>query len=118
MKSCSTLGLNCMIYDFMRLILFFDLPVATKKDRHNYAVFRKYLIKQGYKMIQFSIYSKIFSNLDAVNNHIKILKKNLPQDGSIRAMVVTEKQYSRMLILVGSKTFFEEQENMDTLIEL
>ena len=107
-----------MIYDFMRLIVFFDLPTLTKDDRHQYAVFRKYLIKQGYNMIQFSIYSKIFSNADAVNNHLKMIAKNVPKDGSVRAMSVTEKQYAKIVILLGSKTLMEERENMSSLIEL
>ena len=102
----------------MRLILFFDLPVTTKTDRHNYSVFRKYLIKQGYLMIQYSVYSKIFNNMDAVEHHIKQLKKNLPKDGSIRAMTVTEKQYSKILILVGGLSLNEEQSNLDTVIKL
>ncbi len=102
----------------MRLLLFFDLPVATKTDRHNYSVFRKYLIKQGYMMIQYSVYSKLFNNMDAVEQHIKQLKKNLPKDGSIRAMSVTEKQYSKILILLGGVTLSEEQTNMDTVIKL
>ena len=45
-----------MIYDFMRLILFFDLPVVSKEDRRIYATFRKYLIKNGYIMMQTSVY--------------------------------------------------------------
>lgn len=107
-----------MIYDFMRLILFFDLPVITKSDRHAYSVFRKYLLKQGYLMMQYSVYSKIFNNQEAVENHIKILKKNVPKDGSIRAMMVTEKQYSKIIILLGVKSVNEEMINMDTVIKL
>lgn len=47
-----------MIYEFMRLILFFDLPVTTKKDRKTYAQFRKYLIQNGYMMMQYSYTAK------------------------------------------------------------
>lgn len=107
-----------MIYNFMRLIVFFDLPVITKADRHAYSLFRKYLIKQGYLMIQYSVYSKIFNNTDAVQNHLKILKKNVPKDGSIRAMIVTEKQYSRMVILLGGITINEEISTVDSVISL
>lgn len=102
----------------MRLIVFFDLPVVTKTDRHAYSVFRKYLIKQGYLMIQYSVYSKLFNNMEAVENHIKTLKKNLPKSGSIRAMTVTEKQYSKILILLGGVSLEEESMNMDTVIVL
>ena len=69
-----------MTYDFMRLILFFDLPVVTKKDRRNYNVFRKYLIKNGYLMMQYSVYCKIFANREAAVKHVNILKKNVPDD--------------------------------------
>lgn len=102
----------------MRLIVFFDLPVITKSDRHAYSVFRKYLIKQGYMMMQYSVYCKIFNNMDAIENHIKNLKKHIPKDGSIRAMSVTEKQYSKIVILLGGKTLNEEITNMDPVIKM
>ena len=54
-----------MIYNFVRLILFFDLPMTTKKERKIYANFRKYLIKNGYMMMQFSVYCKIYRNFAA-----------------------------------------------------
>jgi len=93
-----------MIYDFMRLILFFDLPVVTKQERKIYTDFRKYLIKNGYIMIQFSVYSKIFNNKDAAVNHIKMLNRNVPVVGHIRLMLVTEKQYAKTIIIVGGKS--------------
>lgn len=98
-----------MIYNFMRLILFFDLPVVSKKDRRIYSDFRKYLIRNGYIMIQYSVYSKIFANRDSAVNHIGVLKNNLPKKGSVRTMLVTEKQYTKMEILVGEKSKLEEK---------
>jgi len=88
----------------MRLILFFDLPMITKKDRKRYSDFRKYLIKSGYMMLQFSVYARIFNNRDAANNHLNILKNDVPDEGHIRVMMVTEKQYSKMLIIIGGKS--------------
>ena len=52
----------------MRLMLFFDLPVKTKKERRVYANFRKYLISKGYMMIQYSVYVKIFANKVRLNH--------------------------------------------------
>ena len=49
----------------MRLILFFDLPMTTKEEVKIYTRFRKYLIKNGYMMMQFSVYCKIFPNREA-----------------------------------------------------
>mgnify|MGYP000422429312 FL=1 len=59
----------------MRIIVFFDLPVITAKSRRDYYNFRKYLIKNGYMMMQFSVYCKIFPNREAAVKHVNILKK-------------------------------------------
>jgi len=72
-----------MIFDFMRVILFFDLPVITRNDIRTYSLFRKKLISSGYIMLQYSVYSKIFNNRDAAVNHISALKKDLPKKGSL-----------------------------------
>lgn len=107
-----------MIYDFMRLILFFDLPMVTKSDIRVYNHFRKYLIKNGYIMMQFSVYCKLFGNRDAAVKHINTLKQNLPTDGQIRTMLITEKQYSRIAILVGGISNQESVVNSDAFIKL
>lgn len=99
--------------DFMRVILFFDLPTLTKKDRREYSLFRNKLIKNGYMMLQFSVYSKICSNRDSAIKHISKMKKELPKQGSIRIMMVTEKQYASIEIIVGGKSKLEEQITID-----
>ncbi|WP_242862606.1 CRISPR-associated endonuclease Cas2 [Clostridium colicanis] len=88
---------------FMRLIVFFDLPVVKKRDRQEYQKFRRFLINDGYNMIQFSVYSRICNGIDGVNKHIARLNNNLPPRGSVRFLQVTEKQYSEMKFLVGSQ---------------
>ena len=85
----------------MRLIVFFDLPVVKKKDRKEYQQFRRFLLNDGYMMIQFSVYSRICNGIDGVNKHLNRLNKNLPAKGSVRYIQVTEKQYSEMKFLVG-----------------
>lgn len=107
-----------MIYEFMRVLVFFDLPVITKKDRYEYSLFRKKLIEKGYIMLQFSVYSKMFNNRDAATKHISSLKMDLPKKGSIRIMMLTEKQYSSMEILVGGKSRQEEKITIDPFILL
>lgn len=96
----------------MRLILFFDLPMKTKKDRKVYTQFRKYLISKGYLMLQYSVYSKIFANRDSVMNHKSVLKKECPKKGQIRILMLTEKQYSKMEVILGGKS---KQENVITI---
>ena len=100
----------------MRLLLFYDLPMNSKRNQRVYSNFRKYLIKNGYMIIQYSIYSKIFSNRDSAIKHISVLKNNLPDKGSVRTMLVTEKQYARMQILVGNKSKMEEQITPDSFL--
>lgn len=90
-------------YRFMRIILFYDLPVLSDAEIRRYTRFRKYLLSQGYTMMQYSIYSKIFPNRDTVKWHVQDLERNLPPDGSVMAMLVTEKQYQSIKCLVGSK---------------
>ena len=107
-----------MIYDFMRLILFFDLPVVTKQDRRNYNKFRKYLIQNGYLMMQFSVYCKIFANREAAVKHVNILQRNVPSEGNVRILMVTEKQYSKIAILVGGKSLQEEVVSSDSFIKI
>lgn len=94
---------------FMRILVFFDLPMLNKKEKRAYSRFRRFLINDGYDMLQLSVYSRITRNHDDANKHLQRLKSNLPPEGSIRAMIVTEKQYASMHILLGTRTFSEEQ---------
>lgn len=107
-----------MIFDFMRVILFFDLPMVLKKDVKSYNQFRKYLIQNGYVMMQFSVYSKIFNNRESATNHISTLKRSIPLKGHIRIMLVTEKQYSNIEILVGGKSSQEKIITIDPYMKL
>ena len=74
---------------FMRIILFFDLPMITEDDKRIYTRFRKELVRNGYMMLQFSVYSKICTNREAAVNNILKIKKNVPEKGSIRILLVT-----------------------------
>ena len=66
-------------YRFMRVILFFDLPVTTPEGRQNYNKFRKFLIRNGFLMLQESVYSKLALNEAAVNAIKENVKKNQPE---------------------------------------
>ncbi len=95
----------------MRMILMFDLPVKTKKDRYIYSKFRNYLIKRGFYSLQYSVYSKIFANREAAQAEKNSIRKVVPERGNIRIMIVTEKQYASIEIIVGGKS---NQENLIT----
>ncbi len=89
---------------FMWLFVFFDLPVTEKIERHRAAKFRNFLLKDGYMMIQFSVYARICNGQDRVDKHVQRLNANLPEKGSVRVMQITDKQYERMKTLVGKRT--------------
>ena len=91
-----------MTYRFMRMILFFDLPVDTMQGRREYTRFRKFLLKSGFMMLQESVYCKLALNQTVVDAVTETVRKNRPPDGIVQLLTVTEKQYSRMEYIVGS----------------
>ena len=99
-------------------MVFFDLQVKTKAQRKQYTEFRKYLINEGYTMVQYSVYSRTVRNSDDAAKYVDRIRKNLPPEGSVRVMTVTEKQYASMEILVGEKWKQEDLLDSRHLIEL
>ena len=89
-----------MSYRFMRIVLFFDLPTLTEKNRKEYTRFRKFLIKMGFMMLQESVYVKLALNATTTNTLISNLEKNKPEEGLIQILLVTEKQYSKLYMLL------------------
>lgn len=86
----------------MRMFIFFDLPVITTENRRNYARFRKFLIKNGFIMMQESVYCKMVINQTAVNTVMSNIKSNKPPDGLVQVLNVTEKQFEKMEFITGS----------------
>lgn len=84
----------------MRMLVMFDLPTGNKKERRSYAEFRKFLIKDGYHMEQFSVYSRVLLSRDSADAHLKRLKANLPAAGAVTVLTLTEKQYESREVLV------------------
>lgn len=92
----------------MRLVVLFDLPVKTKKQRHDATAFRNFLLKDGYYMLQYSVYVRVCNGADAVQKHRARLQGHLPDNGAVRVMVITEKQYESIEILVGNLTMADQ----------
>ncbi|MBQ2712727.1 MAG: CRISPR-associated endonuclease Cas2 [Clostridia bacterium] len=86
---------------FMRILVFFDLPVATKIQRTVATRFRNFLLKDGYHMVQFSVYARVCNGMDDVEKHKRRLNLNLPPNGSVRMLIITERQYESIAVLVG-----------------
>lgn len=92
-----------------RLIVLFDLPTAGKAERKAASGFRKDLIGNGFCMMQYSVYSRHCSTDAVVQTHISRLRRYVPSKGSVRILVITEKQFERMEILVGEATENEKR---------
>lgn len=91
-----------MSFRFMRIIVFFDLPVESVSDKKEYRRFRKFLINEGFIMMQESIYTKLALNSSVIESIKKRLIVNKPLKGIVQSLVVTEKQYANIDIIVGS----------------
>lgn len=87
----------------MWVLVFFDLPTDTKKDRKNYAQFRKQLVKDGFSMFQFSIYTRCCPSRENADVHMKRVKKLLPQKGYIGILCITDKQFGSMELFQSTK---------------
>ncbi len=85
----------------MRVLVFFDLPVVTSEQRREYAKFQKFLFKNGFLMLQESVYCKLALNGSGVNGIVDSVHKNKPEEGLIQLLTVTEKQYAKMDIILG-----------------
>lgn len=103
---------------YMRLLVFFDLPVETAYQRKQYRLFRKHLIKEGYLMLQESVYAKLVVNDGAANGAISRLRKHKPPEGLVQVLQVTEKQFSTMVYITGSRASYEEVDTMEEFLVL
>lgn len=93
----------------MRVIVCFDLPTLTDVDRRNYRKFRKFLIKDGFAMLQESVYTKLTMNREQLTNCQNRLEANKPVSGNIIVLPIPEKTFANMKFLVG--------ENKNTLVQ-
>jgi len=67
-------------------------------------------------MIQWSVYGRVVNGQDDANKHIKRLQATLPEEGSVRCMQITEKQYASILLLIGERSFQEKQVNASQML--
>lgn len=85
----------------VRTIVFFDLPNIYAKDKRNYNLFRKFLLREGFIMMQESVYSKIVLNQQQSELLTERIRKNSPKKGLIQLLTITERQYSKIEYIIG-----------------
>lgn len=106
------------MFRIMRLIVMFDLPTETSADRRNYRRFRKFLIKNGYSMMQYSIYTKIILNHSVLNYQKVKLKQNAPPKGYVETLIITENQYVNIEVIVGDDQRSKQEHSTERTIVL
>jgi len=85
------------------IIVLFDLPMITKVERKRYALFRKRLMKDGFTMMQYSVYIRHCASNENAQVHVQRVKNNLPPDGEVRIIKITDKQFARIEVFYGKK---------------
>ena len=90
-------------YRIMWVLVLFDLPTETKKERKIYANFRKQLLQDGFAMFQFSIYLRHCPSAENAAVHIQRVKNILPEHGEIGILKITDKQFGEMELFSGKK---------------
>lgn len=83
-------------YRIMWILVFFDIPTETKKDKKEYMLFRKRLQHDGFTMFQFSIYVRHCASVENAEVHIKRVKSFLPEYGKVGIMCITDKQFGNI----------------------
>ena len=84
-------------YELMWMMVLFDLPVIEKKERKDAAGFRKFLLDNGFSMVQYSIYTKLFSGKDACEKYYRMIHDNLPIKGKVDIITITDRQYGNII---------------------
>ena len=97
----------------MRVLVLFDLPMVTNEEKRQYTKFRKYLLDDGFSMLQFSIYMRFCRNAVDAQKHANRVATLCPLTGNIRVLSITEKQYEDMYLIVGEKSPTEIYVNKD-----
>ena len=96
-----------MRYDVMRILCFFDLPTETATEKRAYRQFRKLLISNGFEMLQYSVYVRTCPNREHAKKFYRIINQEAPEHGHIRLLMVTEKQFEDMSLIIGVKNHQE-----------
>jgi len=83
-------------YRIMWLFVFFDLPTNTKKERRTAQQFRKMLLKDGFTMMQYSVYTRHCASFESATVHVKRVKSFVPSAGQVSILQITDKQYGNI----------------------
>ena len=87
----------------MWLFTLFDLPVGSTSARRAYTRFHHALIRQGFTMLQFSVYARYCASEEKSDAVKSKLQPYLPSAGQVRLVAITDHQFGKMLVFEGKK---------------
>ena len=99
----------------MWLMVMFDLPTVTREEKREYSRFRKYLLKEGFIQLQFSVYAKFCASRENAEKYYRYIGSAVPPNGHIRLLMITDKQFGDMVSLYG-KTVQEIEKKPEQLL--
>jgi CRISPR-associated protein Cas2 len=100
----------------MWLIAMFDLPVETKENRRHYTRFRKMLLKDGFMMLQLSVYARYIPSEEAAEVHRRTVRLAVPPLGEVRIIAITDHQFGKMEVFYGKKPREPEQPPLQIML--
>ena len=93
----------CSKYRMAWVLVMFDLPVGTPEERKAAANFRTDLRRDGYIMVQFSVYARPCGSADRVDTQVRRLKGKIPASGEVRGLLISDAQWGRMIVMRSQK---------------
>ncbi len=88
-------------FENMWIFAMFDLPVTDNEKKREYLRFRKFLLSQGFMMMQYSVYAKFCASRENAATYQKHIKMALPPEGQVRVVMITDKQFDDMAVFYG-----------------
>lgn len=88
-------------FKIMYMLVMFDLPVKSDSEKKYASSFRNFLKKDGFIMMQYSIYIRPILSEERYEKHIARVKKNIPPSGVIHTLRITDLQFRKMSTLIS-----------------
>lgn len=80
----------------MWLMVSYDLPVGSAKERREETRFRKFLEREGYLRIHFSVYARFCGSAQALNGSKDRVRRCIPDRGHVMMIEFTDGQWGRI----------------------
>ena len=90
-------------YRMMWMMVLFDLPVLTKRERKAASKFREFLMDQGFDRCQLSVYLRFCAGKEQAQVYTRRVQAALPQSGNVQIIYFTDKQYENIISFDGPR---------------